>query len=85
MTSEKPMIALSGVRSSWLILARKSLLARLASSACVQACAILSSAALRSVMSEYSDTTPPSGIARRRICSARPLSVSRSIMVGTSR
>ena len=29
----KPMIALSGVRNSWLMLARKLLLARLASSA----------------------------------------------------
>ena len=33
ITSEKPMIALSGVRSSWLILARNSDLARLALSA----------------------------------------------------
>ena len=33
MISEKPMMALSGVRSSWLILARNSDLARLASSA----------------------------------------------------
>jgi hypothetical protein len=29
-----PMMALSGVRSSWLTLARKRLLARFASSAC---------------------------------------------------
>ena len=34
ITSAKPMIALSGVRSSWLILARNSDLARFALSAC---------------------------------------------------
>ena len=33
MTSEKPRMALSGVRSSWLMVARKRDLARLASSA----------------------------------------------------
>ena len=39
MISEKPRMAFSGVRSSWLILARKADLARLASCACSAATA----------------------------------------------
>jgi hypothetical protein len=52
MISEKPMIALSGVRSSWLMLARKSLFVRLAISAWLRAWINLRSDALISVMSE---------------------------------
>ncbi|MBV6475801.1 MAG: hypothetical protein MOGDAGHF_01367 [Rhodocyclaceae bacterium] len=45
-----PMMAFSGVRISWLMLARKSLLARAASSAAWRASAIARSAALRTAM-----------------------------------
>ncbi len=51
MTSEKPMMAFSGVRISWLILARKSDLARLARSARCLASVSSSSAFFHWVMS----------------------------------
>src|SRR5438477_507589 len=57
MTCEKPMIAFSGVRVSWLILARNSVLLRLASSACSFAASKSRSAPLRSVMSSHTVTT----------------------------
>ena len=47
----KPRIELSGVRSSWLMRERKSLLARLARSASSLAWRTAASAVLRSVMS----------------------------------
>ena len=50
--SEKPMMALSGVRSSWLIIARKSDLARLAPSASSFARFSSVSARMRSVTSK---------------------------------
>ncbi len=49
--SENPMIELSGVRSSWLILARNPDFARFAASAASLAARIASSACLRSVTS----------------------------------
>ena len=49
--SVMPMMALSGVRSSWLMLARNWLLARLACSASSLACCNSISACLRAVMS----------------------------------
>jgi hypothetical protein len=51
INSLKPMMALSGVRSSWLILARKADLALLAASARSCAASISSSCALRVEMS----------------------------------
>ena len=64
MTSRvKPMIALSGVRSSWLMLARKTLLARLASSA--------SSLAERAAPPRPARARPPARAGRRRGPSAR--------------
>jgi len=47
-SSEKPRIALSGVRSSWLMLARKTLLWRLASPSFTFACLMRSSSRARS-------------------------------------
>jgi len=47
------MIALSGVRNSWLILARKSLFERFAVSAWLRAWISFRSDNLMSVMSEY--------------------------------
>ena len=55
--SEKPMIALSGVRSSWLMVARKRPLAVLARSASRRASSIDCSCALRSVTSRMTATT----------------------------
>ena len=52
----KPRMALSGVRSSWLMRERKSLLARLAASAACLAWSSSSSARLRSVMSRCTET-----------------------------
>ena len=49
--SENPMMAFSGVRNSWLMLARNSLLAWLAASACSFALRSSRSACLRSVIS----------------------------------
>ena len=46
-----PMMPLSGVRTSWLMLAMNSLLARLAASAASRACASSTSARLRAVTS----------------------------------
>src|SRR4029434_2124247 len=59
--SENPMIAFSGVRSSWLIMARNSDFARLALSAWSLVRSNSASAALRSVMSK---TTPSRNIGR---------------------
>ena len=47
MISEKPMMALSGVRNSWLILARNSDLERLASSARLRSAAYLSASSAK--------------------------------------
>ena len=65
MSCVKPPIALSGVRSSWLIVARNSLLARLADSAWARARSAsarahssAASAALRSVISRRTTTVP---------------------------
>ncbi|MNM62983.1 hypothetical protein D3C81_743360 [compost metagenome] len=48
-----PMMAFIGVRISWLMVARKLLLARVASSAASRARCTSASAVLRSVMSKY--------------------------------
>ena len=50
-SSVMPMTAFSGVRISWLILARNELFARLAASAASFACCKCSSARFRSLMS----------------------------------
>ena len=55
--SENPMMALSGVRSSWLMVARKRLLATLARSASARASSSTCSWTLRSVMSRMTATT----------------------------
>ena len=55
--SEKPMMALSGVRSSWLMVARKRLLAALARSASARASSSACSCTLRSVTSRITATT----------------------------
>ena len=52
MISEKPMIALIGVRNSWLMLARKSLFERFAISAWLRAWINIRSDDLTSVTSE---------------------------------
>src|SRR5215472_4265013 len=64
--SEKPMMALSGVRSSWLTVARKRLLSLLACSASVRASSIARSCDLRSVTSRITATTsrPPGALDR---------------------
>ncbi|MNT49487.1 hypothetical protein D3C72_1863440 [compost metagenome] len=54
------MIAFIGVRISWLMLARKSLFARVASSAISFARCMANSAALRSVMSWSQPSSPSS-------------------------
>ena len=66
MTSENPMIALSGVRSSWLIMARKSVLVRFAVSAASFASCNASLASRRSVTSRNipSQMMEPSGCRR---------------------
>ncbi len=51
MSWAKPRMALSGVRSSWLMLERKSDLARLAFSARAMACCSFSSTCLRTELS----------------------------------
>ena len=57
-SSEYMMTAFSGVRSSWLMLARKALLAWLASSAACLA-AFKSSSAFRRAVTSVNDTTAP--------------------------
>ena len=64
--SVMPMMALSGVRISWLTLARNPLLARLAASAASLAWCSSASARLRSVISRKTATPP-----RRRPASSR--------------
>ena len=56
--SAMPMIAFIGVRISWLMLARKSDLVRLALSAAALACLSSSSTVLRSVTSRAAANTP---------------------------
>ncbi len=72
MTSEKPMMAFNGVRSSWLILARNSDLLRLASSACSLAARKTRSRSLIAVMSVAMTTKPPSAVGLRDSLSQRP-------------
>ena len=72
MISEKPRTALSGVRSSWLMLARNSDLARLARSAWSRAATSACSVCLRSVMSRSEATKPPPGSGLRRSSATRP-------------
>jgi hypothetical protein len=55
--SENPMIALSGVRSSWLMVARKRLLAAFARTASSRASSRARSWPLRSVTSRITATT----------------------------
>ena len=62
-----PMMPFIGVRISWLMLARNSLLARLAASAASWAC-------LKAVMSVRRLTTPPSLVTRSLIPIQRPAS-----------
>src|SRR3546814_12443834 len=61
ITSEKPMIAFSGVRSSWLMLARNADFARLAASAASRAERNSCSRCSREVMSVKVATEPPHG------------------------
>ena len=68
--SENPMMALSGVRSSWLMVARKRLLATLARSASARASSSTCSWTLRSVMSRMTATTSRS--LPLAACSQRP-------------
>ncbi len=56
------MMALSGVRNSWLMVARKRLLAALARSASARASSSASSCSLRAVMSRMTATTSRSAI-----------------------
>ena len=56
-SSVMPMMPFMGVRISWLMLARNSLLARLAASAASLACCNSPSACLRSVMSSSVPST----------------------------
>ncbi|MNI08579.1 hypothetical protein D3C73_616210 [compost metagenome] len=73
-----PMTPFSGVRISWLILARKRLLARLAASAASRASARASASRFRSVMSEQTVTTPPPVVGRSWTLSQRsPTCISR--------
>ena len=53
----RPSTALSGVRTSWLMLARKSLLAWLLASACARACSISACRLRRAVMSRLNPVT----------------------------
>ena len=57
MISEKPMMALSGVRSSWLILARNFDLAWLASSARVFSCEYFSARSASSAFERFRSST----------------------------
>ena len=59
-----PMTPFSGVRISWLMLARNSDLARLAASAASRADARISASRFSSVMSLTRVTTPPSAVRR---------------------
>ncbi len=58
--SEKPMMALSGVRSSWLMVARKRVFDASACSAALRACSSACSCTLRSVTSRITATTSAS-------------------------
>ncbi len=70
--SEKPMMALSGVRSSWLMVARKRVLAASACSAAVRARSSACSWILRSVTSRITATTSASALPRLRRLLERP-------------
>ena len=77
--SAKPITPFIGVRISWLMLARKADLVRLAASAVLRACSRLSSASLRSVMSKLTPINrPPRPIGSRLrlaaafVCLTRP-------------
>ena len=72
-TSVSPMMPFMGVRISWLMLARNSLLARLADSAASLACSSSASACLRGVMSmpcadDVAKSCPAGRAAARRSC-----------------
>ena len=68
--SEKPMMAFSGVRNSWLMVARKRVLAASACSAALRARSSACSWILRSVTSRITATTSAAGVARSRRCSS---------------
>ena len=74
----RPSMPLSGVRSSWLVLARKALLARLAASASSRARASASSNWRRSVTSSTIQTVPLS--AGRVGSMARPRARTRKLL-----
>ena len=77
-----PITPFIGVRISWLIVARNSLLARLAASAASRACRSSSSARLCAVMSLYVDTKPPPRMGLSWISMIRPSGSSRSTRRG---
>ena len=77
-----PMTPFIGVRISWLIVARNSLLARLAASAASRACRSSSSARLCAVMSLYVATKPPPRMGLSWISRTRPSGSSCSIRRG---
>ncbi len=71
-TSARPRTPFRGVRISWLILARNSLLARLAASARRTAASSSSAWRFMSVISMRRPITPPSAVRRSSISSQRP-------------
>ena len=77
-----PITPFIGVRISWLMVARNSLLARLAASAASRACRSSSSARLCTVMSLYVDTKPPPRMGLSWTSMMRPLDSSRSTRRG---
>ena len=77
-----PITPFIGVRISWLIVARNSLLARLAASAASRACRSSSSARLCAVMSLYVDTKPPPRMGLSWTSMMRPLDSARSTRRG---
>ena len=78
--SEKPITAFSGVRSSWLMVARKRDFAWFAASAASLARRSSSSARRASVTSVNVVTQPPAGVGSERSSSKRPVRV---VMVRT--
>ena len=75
-----PRTPFSGVRISWLMVARKSLLARLASSAAARACCWAASARCSSVMSSRVITT----VAHRRLSSSTVCRWARTVRIDPS-
>ena len=69
--SEKPIMALRGVRSSWLILARNSLLVRVAVSAASLAFCNCSSACLRLIFARVTNKEPIANNTTRTASSRR--------------